>query len=517
MKQYRINIRTKIMGQFLLIIGIFIVLIFAWVLPSMRTAIYNEKRTMLENLVGPALGYLESIDSQVKAGQLSLEEAQKRAYERIKSMRYGPEGKDYFWVNDFGPKMIMHPFRPDLEGKSLSDFKDPKGKALFVEMVKVCREKGKGAVEYVWQWKDDKNRLEPKLSFVRAFTPWGWIIGTGAYVNDVNEQISTLRNRLLLVIVPIALVLLALLIIPMRSLGGIRQIMTQLNGASDEVAAASNQVSSTSQNLAQGASEQAASLEETSSSLEELSSMTRQNANNAQEANQLMREMNRVVDQANQSMGATKNSMTAVHQAGSDIAKIIKTIDEIAFQTNLLALNAAVEAARAGEAGLGFAVVADEVRSLAQRAATAARNTSEMIETTVRRIQEGSEQVNQTESAFHEVTSKSHKVGELVAEINQASQEQAQGLDQINQAISQMDQVVQANAANAEESAAASEQLSAQAQMVREVVVRLADLMGEQMQLAQELLSQSSGATGHLEHRERAALPTPGRQVEMKH
>ncbi len=511
MRQSTINIRTKIMGQFILIIAIFMLLIFAWVLPSMRAAIYKEKQTMLENLVGPAIGYLESINAQVQAGQVSLEEAQKRAFERIKNMRYGPEGKDYFWVNDFGPKMIMHPFRADLNGKDISDFKDPKGKALFVEMVKVCKEKGAGTVDYVWQWKDDKNRLEPKLSYVKAFAPWGWIIGTGAYVNDVNEQVASLRNNLLMAIVPVVLVLLGLLILPLRSLGGIRQIMAQLNGASDEVASASNQVSATAQTLAQGSSEQAASLEEASSSLTEMSSMTRRNADNAQEANQLMLEMNRVVNRANESMGATKNSMTAVHQAGGDIAKIIKTIDEIAFQTNLLALNAAVEAARAGEAGLGFAVVADEVRSLAQRAASAAKDTSELIDTTVRRIQEGSDQVHQTENAFNEVTVNSKKVGGLVAEISHASQEQAQGLDQINQAITQMDQVVQSNAANAEESAAASEQLNAQAQMVREVVVNLAYLMGEQIDQGQLQLPPGTGDGRRLSHN----APSPGRRALM--
>jgi methyl-accepting chemotaxis protein len=415
----------------------------------------------------------------------------------------------------------MHPFRADLDGKDLTGFKDPAGKALFVEMVQVCRDKGEGKVDYIWQWKDDKTRLEPKMSYVKAFAPWGWIVGTGVYVNDVAEQISSIRKTLLLVIIPVSILLLGLLIIPLRSLGAIRQVMVQLNESSDEVASASHQVSSSSQSLAQGASEQAASLEETSASLEELSSMTRQNADHAHEADRLMSEMNRVVTRANSSMSATKNSMDAVHQAGGDIAKIIKTIDAIAFQTNLLALNAAVEAARAGEAGLGFAVVADEVRSLAQRAAAAAKNTSELIETTVNRIQEGSEQVRQTETAFQEVTDSSKKVGELVGEISQASQEQAQGLDQINQAISQMDQVVQSNAANAEESAAAGEELNAQAQLVREVVLNLARIMGENLQALQAASMQSRRQAPQLPGKHAArvprALPPESAQLKITH
>jgi signal transduction histidine kinase len=119
-----------------------------------------------------------------------------RALTRLKGLRYGPEGKDYFWINDFGPKMVMHPFRPDLDGKDLSDFKDPQGKPLFVEFVKVCRDQGLGFVEYMWQWNDDQTRIVPKISYVQAFAPWGWIIGTGMYINDVGEELAGIRNSL---------------------------------------------------------------------------------------------------------------------------------------------------------------------------------------------------------------------------------------------------------------------------------------------------------------------------------
>ncbi|MBM4350472.1 MAG: methyl-accepting chemotaxis protein, partial [Deltaproteobacteria bacterium] len=258
----------------------------------------------------------------------------------------------------------------------------------------------------------------------------------------------------------------------------LKGVSTQLGDAAEQVASASTQVSSASQSLAEGASEQAAGLEETSSSIEEMASMTKQNADNANQANTLMTETSRVVNDANRSMGELTESMKEISQASEETAKIIKTIDEIAFQTNLLALNAAVEAARAGEAGAGFAVVADEVRNLAMRAADAAKNTANLIEGTVKKIKNGSDTVAKTNEAFGKVASGAKKVGELVGEIAAASQEQAQGIDQVNKAVAEMDKTVQKNAASAEESASASEEMNAQAEQMKGFVAELVAMVG---------------------------------------
>jgi methyl-accepting chemotaxis protein len=251
-----------------------------------------------------------------------------------------------------------------------------------------------------------------------------------------------------------------------------------LNDAADQVASASGQVSSASQSLAEGASEQAASIEETSSSLEEMSSMTKQNADNASTADKLMKESKQMVERANGSMTELTQSMEDISKASDETSKIIKTIDEIAFQTNLLALNAAVEAARAGEAGAGFAVVANEVRNLAMRAAEAAKNTSVLIEGTVKKVREGSELVERTNTAFAEVSKSAAKVAGLVAEIAAASSEQAQGIDQINKAVTEMDKVTQRTAANAEESASASEEMNAQAEQMKDITAELMRIIG---------------------------------------
>lgn len=259
---------------------------------------------------------------------------------------------------------------------------------------------------------------------------------------------------------------------------GIGRIAADLSAGSEQTASAAGQVSSASQSLAQGASEQAASLEETSSSLEEISSMTRRNADNSQKAKDLATQTRQAADAGASDMQAMTTAMNDIKASSDDIAKIIKTIDEIAFQTNLLALNAAVEAARAGEAGMGFAVVADEVRNLAQRSAQAAKETANKIESAINKSEQGVQISAKVAQGLQEIVTKVRQVDELVAEVALASKEQSQGLGQVNTAVGEMDKVTQATAANAEESAAASEELNAQAETLKESVKQLLSMVG---------------------------------------
>ena len=268
-----------------------------------------------------------------------------------------------------------------------------------------------------------------------------------------------------------------------------------LQEAGEQTVQASNEITSSSQTLAEGASEQAASLEETSSSLEEMASMTKNNAENLQKANELAKQTRSAADKGVADMVTMNSAMEAIKISSADIAKIIKTIDEIAFQTNILALNAAVEAARAGEAGMGFAVVADEVRNLARRSADAAKETAAKIEGAIAKTAQGVDISRKVSEALNDIVAKARQVDQLATEVATASQEQTQGIVQINTAVGQMDQVTQSNAASAEESAAAAEELNAQAYALKSVVGELLHLV--EGRSAESTIPTRSHATAH--------------------
>jgi methyl-accepting chemotaxis protein len=251
--------------------------------------------------------------------------------------------------------------------------------------------------------------------------------------------------------------------------------MSDFVGQTTETA---TQIAGSGQALASGASQQAASLEETSASLEEMAGMTKRNAESAQNAKALAGQARVVVDNGATNMKQMSAAMGAIKISSGEIAKIIKTIDEIAFQTNILALNAAVEAARAGEAGMGFAVVAEEVRALAQRSAQAARETADKIEAALAKSDEGVRTSASVAGVLDQIVDQVRKMDALVGEIATASAEQSQGIEQINHAVGEMDKITQTNAASAEESAAAAEELTSQSGELAGLVAGLGDLVG---------------------------------------
>ncbi|MRN54027.1 methyl-accepting chemotaxis protein [Paenibacillus monticola] len=278
----------------------------------------------------------------------------------------------------------------------------------------------------------------------------------------------------------------------LRMSNNMNEVMQNINSAADQVASGARQMSESSIALSEGATEQASSVEELSASLEEISSQTKLNAQHSNNANQLAEAAQKNAVHGNEQMGSMLRAMEEINDSSINISKIIKVIDEIAFQTNILALNAAVEAARAGQHGKGFAVVAEEVRNLAARSANAAKETTAMIEGSIKKVDIGTKIANNTAVALQNIVNDVAQVAELISNITISSNEQAIGVAQINQGILQVSHVVQTNSATSEESAASSEELTHQALMLQEQVNRF---QLKKMDYARENFSEARPST----------------------
>lgn len=418
----KLKIRTKIFIIPTITAIALTIAVFAYILPLFERHIMDEKRTATRHVVEMASSILNDLDAQVSKNNLPIEEAKKQATERLAALRY--EEKEYVWINDLTPKMIMHPYKPELNGTDLSGNKDPDGKLLFVEMAKICKEKQGGFVTYSWS-KPGESKPVPKISYVKLYAPWGWIIGSGIYVDDVYSELATIRWTLLVadILFVVFMLLLSLYIsrqvtVPVNRMVAlandlangdgdltkrlaietadeigiagsyIDQFVSKVQdsisisvGGAQETAVASQELSHIAANLSETVQRQSDVIEQCDTLAhdvaqnlditEEMSVTTTETIEATRTVlSNFVTELNRVgntiISEA-EKQGTLSGQTRELAQKATNIHAVLDIIADIADQTNLLALNASIEAARAGEHGRGFAVVADEVRQLAAK------------------------------------------------------------------------------------------------------------------------------------------------------
>jgi signal transduction histidine kinase len=209
-KRFHGRSMVRIFIPVVLTLALFVMTIFFLMIPFFEGRLMDQKRALTKELVAVAFDTIRHYEEMAKAGVMSREEAEKSAIEQVRRMRYGPQMKDYFWINDLQARMIMHPYRKDLEGRDVSNFTDPNGKRLFLAFVRTVKESGSGYVDYMWQWKDDTDRIVPKVSYVKLFEPWGWIVGTGIYVEDVHTEITSINKNLIILCIAILILIMIL-------------------------------------------------------------------------------------------------------------------------------------------------------------------------------------------------------------------------------------------------------------------------------------------------------------------